>query len=228
MIQENLSGIERRIRAACERSGRAREAVKLILVSKTVSVERILEAYGLGIRDFGENRIQEWVQKKELLPKDIRWHLIGHLQTNKTKFCDSGIHLIHSLDSDRLARELDKIGRKNRQVYQCLIQVNASGEFSKFGVAPSATEAFVSVIARECENVKICGLMTIGPLTDETEKIRTSFKLLGNLQAEMKKKFPNYEWNYLSMGMSSDFEIAIEEGANLLRIGTAVFGERVK
>ncbi len=210
---------------ACERSKRNSRDIQLILVTKQVSVQAIEEAYQLGIRDFGENRIQEWLDKKNQLPKDIRWHLIGHLQTNKVRFCVGEFELIHSVDSKKLALAIDREGKARKIRAKCLIQVNTSGEATKSGIEPNQLRELVLEISR-CSHIQIQGLMTIGPLTEDPSKTRASFQTLHHLYGEMRDTFPKEDWRYLSMGMSSDFEIAIEEGANLLRIGTAVFGER--
>ncbi|HPS37564.1 MAG TPA: YggS family pyridoxal phosphate-dependent enzyme, partial [Candidatus Omnitrophota bacterium] len=194
--------------------------VGLVLVTKTVSPERIFEAYAVGERDFGENRVQEWQEKKDALPGDVRWHLIGHLQTNKVKYVVGQVALIHSLDRAELADAIEKCA-KNKGITEipCLVQVNMSGEESKFGFNPSAVEDFVRGLPSR-PAIRVRGLMVIGPLTDDTAKIRECFRKTKALLEDLKKKFPGYDWDVLSMGMSVDYKIAIEEGANLLRIGS--------
>lgn len=207
---------------------------RLLLISKTVPWPRILEAYQAGIRDFGENKVQELEEKFRHLPADIRWHFVGRLQTNKVKFllgdvaARNGVPLIHSLDRLELAEVLNGTAEKKKITkVPCLIQVNSSGEASKAGISAEEVPAFVRKI-QKMPRLELQGLMTIGPLSEDLNKIRSSFRIVRHLQAESEKQFPEYSWKVLSMGMSGDYEIAIEEGANLLRIGTAIFGERAK
>ncbi|MBI4358282.1 MAG: YggS family pyridoxal phosphate-dependent enzyme [Candidatus Omnitrophica bacterium] len=226
-IDRQLRDIKERIVKACERARRDPKAIELVLVTKEVEPKRVREAYDLGIRDFGENRAQEFVEKKENLPRDIRWHFIGSLQTNKVKFLVGQVVLIHSCDRLELAEALEKQAKKAAETVDLLIQVNTSGEETKHGFEPDVVEAAVSKISG-MGRLKIRGLMSIGPNTENQEEIRRSFRSLRLLRDQLKKSHPAMDWRYLSMGMSSDFEFAIEEGANLLRIGTAVFGERKK
>lgn len=200
--------------------------VQLVLVTKTVSVEKILEAYDAGHRDFGENRVQEWQLKKDLLPQDIRWHLIGHLQTNKAKYVVGKIHLIHSLDRLELVEALEKHAKAQgvSEVF-CLIQVNLSGEESKFGLDPARVDAFMHQVAGR-SLIRIKGVMSIGPFTEDPERIRNCFRQSKELLENLKREFPQCSWEILSMGMSGDYRLAIEEGSTMLRIGTLVFGER--
>ena len=179
----------------------------------------------VGIRDFGENRVQEWLEKKNELPKDIQWHLIGHLQTNKVKHCIARASLIHSVDSLKLAQAIEKEAAAKNWIADCLIQVNTSGEASKFGASEHEAEKLVEEVLK-LPNIQLKGLMTIGPLTEDESKIRKAFRDLRLLREKMAEQFPKSDFKFLSMGMSDDFEIAVEEGANLLRIGRAVFGER--
>ena len=227
MIQDNWSRLRSQIKEACKRSSRDIQEIQLVLVTKQVALDLIEEAYQLGVRDFGENRVQEWLDKKDQLPDDIRWHLIGHLQTNKVRYCIGKPVLIHSLDSLKLASEIEKEAQKKNTQVDCLIQVNTSGEATKHGVSPEGLERLVFEM-QNLAYVRIQGLMTMGPLSEDQALVRSAFRKLKYLRDEMKKEFPALDWKYLSMGMSSDFQLAIEEGANLLRIGTAVFGERVK
>ncbi|MFA5168801.1 MAG: YggS family pyridoxal phosphate-dependent enzyme [Candidatus Omnitrophota bacterium] len=209
-------------------AGRDPEGVRLVLVTKTVELQLILEAYQAGERDFGENRVQEWQEKKDVLPQDIRWHLIGHLQTNKVKYVIGQVALIHSLDRLELADAIEKQA-KTRGIAEvpCLVQVNMSGEESKFGLNPAAVSDFVSQMFSR-SSISIRGLMSIGPLTKDAGKIRECFRKTRELREDLKKKFSQYGWDILSMGMSDDFQIAIEEGSNMLRIGSLIFGKRSK
>ncbi|PIQ86479.1 MAG: YggS family pyridoxal phosphate-dependent enzyme [Candidatus Omnitrophica bacterium CG11_big_fil_rev_8_21_14_0_20_45_26] len=226
MVAEKIAELKARITTICKRLGRDAEEVLLVLVTKQVSAETIRLAYDAGMRAFGENRVQELLSKKDLLPPDVKWHLIGHLQTNKVKDCIKYVTMIHSLDSLKLADEIEKQAGKKNLTIDCLVQVNTSGEASKFGVPPEALESLIHSVLNH-SHIRLKGLMTIGPLTKEEAAIRASFKTLKSLQTRMQNRFPALKWNYLSMGMSQDFEWALEEGSNCLRIGTAVFGERV-
>ena len=221
MIESCLKEIKDRIRASAGKAGRNPDDIELVLVTKEVEIEQIKAAYDLGERHFGENRAQDLEAKKDALPEDIRWHFIGHLQTNKVKKLVGKTALLHSMDRIELAREIQKVGQHT----EALLQVNASGEDTKHGFHPDAVERAVTEMMG-FDQLKILGLMTIGPNTKDEAKIRAAFSLLRNLRDKLKVKFPTIDWRYLSMGMSSDFELAIEEGANLLRIGSAVFGER--
>lgn len=227
MIRNRLQAVLGRIEAACTRSGRSAKEIELVLVSKQVDAGLIQEAYQTGIRDFGENRVQEWLAKRETLPRDIRWHMIGHLQTNKAKHVVGGVALIHSCDRLDLALELQKQAEKKGLTVQALVQVNTSGEETKYGLSPAEVKKTVSEMCR-FDRVKLGGLMTIGPFTSEESEIRKSFRTLREIRAELQNDFPSVDWHYLSMGMTNDFELAIEEGANCLRLGTAVFGARSK
>jgi len=222
-IPQAVNDLRDSIRKTALQSGRDPEGVRLVLVTKTVEPQLVLEAYQTGERDFGENRVQEWQEKKDALPKDIRWHLIGHLQTNKVKYVVGQVTLIHSLDRPELADAIEKQAKaKGIAEVPCLVQVNMSGEESKFGLAPAGVEDFVRQIPSK-SSIRILGLMSIGPLTEDEGKIRECFRRTRELQEDLKKKFPQYGWGVLSMGMSADYRIAIEEGANMLRIGSLVF-----
>lgn len=208
------------------RCGRDPKEIQWILVTKTVSVDRILSVFEAGITDFGENRVQELFKKKDQLPPQIRWHMVGHLQTNKVKYVLDHIVLIHSLDRVDLALEIEEqASEKAIENVDCLIQVNSSGEETKYGFEIEDVEGFVESLPPQ-SRIRIRGLMTIGPLTEDRDRIRRAFKAMKSLQGRLKKCFPEKDWNILSMGMSNDYDIAIEEGANLLRIGTAFFGSR--
>lgn len=202
---------------------------RVIVVSKTQPVEKILEAYRAGQRDFGENKVQELTQKYELLPKDIQWHMIGHLQSNKVKFIAPFTNLIHGADSLKLLQEIDKQGRKINRVIPCLLQVHIADEETKFGFAEEEIIQLIqSTEFQNLSSVNVKGLMGMATLTSDTEKIRNEFKTLKTLFEKVKSLnlSTNIEMKELSMGMSSDYMIAAEEGSTLIRIGTAIFGER--
>ena len=191
----------------------------LVAVSKTKSNEKILEAYNLGIKDFGENYVQELTTKMDTLPKDIKWHMIGHLQTNKVKdLIKRNIYLIQSVDSLKLAKEINKEAQKQEKKINILIEVKTSSEESKTGLSPEELDNLIKEV-KELPNINLLGLMTIGPNTDDEEEIRKAFKLL-------KEQKDKYNLNILSMGMTNDYKIAISEGSNLIRIGTKIFGPR--
>ena len=220
--------MKRSIHETAVNANRDPGSIHRVIVTKTISPEEILEAYETGERDFGENRVQEWREKKDVLPRDIRWHLIGHLQTNKVKHVIGPIALIHSLDRLELADEIEKQARsKGIAEVPCLIQVNMSGEESKFGLDPARVADFVRQMPLR-SSIRIRGLMSIGPLTEDEGKIRECFRKTRELREYLKKKFSQYDWDVLSMGMSADYRIAIEEGSNMLRIGSLVFPRGVK
>jgi PLP dependent protein len=227
-IKLSIQNLRQSVREAAMKAGRSAEDVRLVLVTKTVEPSRILEAYQAGERDFGENRVQEWQEKMPVLSEDVRWHLIGHLQTNKVKHVIGRIALIHSLDRIELADVIEKQAKaKGIGEVPCLVQVNMSGEESKFGLDPALAEDFLSQMLLR-PSIKIRGLMSIGPLTEDEGKIRECFRKTRELGEDLKRKFPQYSWDILSMGMSADYRIAIEEGANMLRIGSLVFPRDVK
>lgn len=226
MIKENLAEIEARIAGACERSGRNRSEVTLISVSKTKPVEMLQEAYDAGSRDFGENKPQEIKEKYPLLPEDIRWHMIGHLQRNKIKYIIDKVCLIHSVDSIRLAEAIDEEAKKHDLVMPVLIEVNVAEEESKFGVRLDETESLIRQISK-LSNIQVQGLMTIAPFTENAEDNRIYFHKLRNLYVDIKdKNIDNVNMCNLSMGMTGDYEVAVEEGATMVRVGTGIFGAR--
>lgn len=226
MVAENLKAVENKISAACQRAGRKREDVTLIAVSKTKPEAMIEEAYGIGQRDFGENKVQELVRKRELLPEDIRWHLIGHLQTNKARAVVDKACLIHSVDSLHLAKAISKEAVKKGCTASILVEVNVAGEDTKFGAAPEETIRLVENIA-PLPNLKIEGLMTIAPFVDDPEENRPIFSNLKKLSVDIAaKNVNNVSMRVLSMGMTNDYEVAIEEGSTMIRVGTGIFGER--
>ncbi|MCI5568345.1 MAG: YggS family pyridoxal phosphate-dependent enzyme [Lachnospiraceae bacterium] len=226
MLKENYSIVRENILKACEKAGRDPESVKLIAVSKTKPAEDIEEIYSLGQRDFGENKVQELSQKIEILPDDIKWHLIGHLQHNKVKYIIGKTELIHSVDSERLAITISKEAVKHNVTADVLIEVNVAGEESKFGVTTDETIELIEKISK-LPGIHICGLMTIAPFVADPEENRPVFRKLRELSVDIAdKKIDNVTMSVLSMGMTNDYIVAIEEGATLVRVGTAIFGER--
>ena len=224
MVVENLAKVEKKICAACERAGRKREEVTLIAVSKTKPVSMIEELLPGGTRDFGENKVQELCDKYEQLPKDIRWHLIGHLQRNKVKYVVDKACLIHSVDSLRLAEAISAEGQKKGITVPVLIEVNVAGEETKFGVKPEEAEGLIREIAK-LPSISVQGLMTIAPYVENPEDNRVHFASLKKLCVD-NKNIDNVSMDILSMGMTGDYEVAIEEGATMVRVGTGIFGER--
>jgi len=222
-LADNISHVKARIHAAAGRSGRCPDDISLIAVTKTIPVAVIDQAIAHGISLLGENRVQEAKNKYAVIADRATWHMVGHLQTNKVKDALSIFSVIHSLDSLRLAREIDKRAEKP---VPCLIEVNTSEETTKFGIKPTQVQEFITALQR-CDNIEIQGLMTIGPgwAIQDPEASRPCFALLrtlrDNLQEQFHKPLP-----VLSMGMTSDFEVAIEEGSTMVRIGTAIFGPR--
>lgn len=226
MVTENLEKVEEKIRQACERSGRKREDVTLIAVSKTKPVEMMEEAMQAGIRVFGENKVQEILKKEVLLPADIDWHLIGHLQRNKVRQIAGKVARIHSVDSLRLAEQIQKEYEKIEQTAQILVEVNVARETSKFGLMPEETEEIIREIA-VMPNIHVCGLMTIAPYVEDPEENRIHFRNLRKLLVDINaKNIDNISMRELSMGMTGDYETAIEEGATFVRVGTGIFGSR--
>lgn len=228
MVKENLLIVENRIKEACKRCGRDRSEVTLIAVSKTKPADMIQEAYQWGIRNFGENKVQEICDKYELLPDDIRWHMIGHLQRNKVKQVIDKAVLIHSVDSVRLAEQIEEEAAKKGICVDILLEVNVADEESKFGFRLEETEQAIRDIS-VFPHISIKGLMTIAPFVENSEQNRPVFKELNQFYVDMQRKnIDNVNMNMLSMGMTGDYEIAIEEGATLVRVGTGIFGTRYK
>ena len=226
MIKENIISVENNIKTALEASGRALNETTLIAVSKTKPVSMLEEAYSYGIRDFGENKVQELCDKYEKLPKDIRWHLIGHLQRNKVKYIVDKAYLIHSVDSLRLAEEIQKEAAKKEVDVDILIEVNVSMEDTKYGVSCEETEDLVRQIA-VLPNVHIKGLMTIAPYTENAVDNVVYFDKLKQLSVDIaEKNIDNVYMNVLSMGMTGDYEEAVKAGSTYVRVGTGIFGER--
>jgi len=226
MVAQNVDTIRRRIAAACDRAGRQPHEITLVAVSKTVGSGPIGDAVRAGIIDFGENFVQELLRKREELPAEgIRWHFIGHLQSNKVKNIIEWVHLVHSVDSLSLGSEISKRALAAGRTAEILVEVNSTGETTKFGLRPGELPGFVERL-RRLPNVNIAGLMTVGPFLPDPESSRPSFRLMRTLQEGLAKE--GLELPHLSMGMTNDFEVAIEEGATILRIGTAIFGPRAK
>ena len=226
MLKDNLKEVEENIAKACEKANRKREEVTLIAVSKTKPVSMINEIYNEGIRAFGENKVQELVEKQEEMPKDIKWHMIGHLQRNKVKYIVDKVALIHSVDSYRLAEEINIQAKKHNVTVPILIEVNVAEEDSKFGVRLDETLQLVEEIS-SLENVQIEGLMTIAPFVENAEDNRIYFRQLKQLSVDIDaKNIDNVHMKILSMGMTGDYTIAIEEGATMVRVGTGIFGAR--
>lgn len=226
MLRDNYEDVCSRIQAACLRAGRDPREVTLIAVSKTKPVEDIREIYGLGCLDFGENYVQELCSKVEVLPTDIRWHMIGHLQRNKVKYLIDKVCMIHSVESVRLAQTISQEAVKHQLTMPILIEVNVGEEESKFGLDTEQTESMVREIAA-LPNLKICGLMTSAPYVSDPEENRELFRKLKKLSVDIAlKNIDNVSMGILSMGMTNDYEVAIEEGATLVRVGTGIFGAR--
>lgn len=225
-IKINLDEVENNIKKACGRAGRKREEVTLIAVSKTKPVEMIEKAVEWGALDFGENKVQELTDKIPQLPDTLSWHMIGHLQRNKVKYIIGKTKLIHSVDSVRLAKQIDEESKKAGIISNILIEVNVAGEESKFGVSIEETLPLISEISK-MENIKILGLMTIAPYVENPEENRNYFQKLKQLKVDIaSKNIDNVCMEVLSMGMTNDYEVAIEEGATMVRVGTGIFGER--
>lgn len=226
MITENYRMIRQKVDEACRRAGRDPQSVTLIAVSKTKPVSMIEELLPYGVTDFGENKPQELREKYEILPKDIRWHMIGHLQRNKVKYVVGRACMIHSLDSLRLAETIQQEAAKQDLRIPVLIEVNMAGEESKDGVAPQETEALIRQISL-FPNLEVQGLMTIAPFVENPEENRVHFRNLFKLFIDIKaQNIDNINMCCLSMGMTNDYEVAVEEGATHVRVGTGIFGER--
>lgn len=202
---------------------------RLIAVSKTKPAEMILEAYQAGQRLFGENKVQEMVAKHEQLPADIEWHLIGHLQSNKVKYIAPFVSMIHSVDSERLLAEIDRRAAQNGRAIDCLLQMHIAQEETKFGFSEQEAEALLESTAfAQLQHVRVVGLMGMATNTDDEQQVRREFRHLRALFEQYKQRFqgPNLDWKEVSMGMSGDYAIAVEEGSTLVRVGSAIFGDR--
>ncbi len=225
MLSEKLSEVNKNIEEACKRCGRDPKEVTLIAVSKTKPVEMLKEAYDCGVRVFGENKVQELEVKIPALPPDISWHMIGHLQRNKVKYLIGKVDLIHSVDSLRLAEEISRLSEKNQVVTDILIEIN-DGEETKFGADMNETVSLIEEIAK-LPGIHIRGLMTIAPYVVDSEENRGFFRKIKDLSVDIAaKNIDNVDMDVLSMGMTNDYMVAIEEGATMVRVGTGIFGER--
>ncbi|MGY8945394.1 MAG: YggS family pyridoxal phosphate-dependent enzyme, partial [Flavobacteriales bacterium] len=217
LCQMNIAGNTKKIRASIP------ESVELVAVSKTKSNEEIMQAYDVGQRVFGENKVQDMTAKSESLPKDIRWHMIGHVQTNKVKYMAPYVDLIHGVDSFKLLKEVNKQAAKNERIISCLLQIHIAEEATKFGLSPDECKEVV-IQAEALENITIKGLMGMATFTDNVSQIEREFKSLKELFEDLKSD--NKDFDILSMGMSGDYELAIKEGSTMIRVGSKIFGER--
>jgi len=224
IIKNNLEIINEKIKKAALKVERNPEEIKLVAVTKTATIEQIEEAIKAGVKIIGENKVQEAKEKYQIITADIEWHLVGHLQTNKVRYAVEIFDCIHSVDSIKLAEEIDKRSLQFGKTTNVLVEVNVSGEETKYGIKPEEVVLFLKNIS-EFTGIRVRGLMTIAPIVEDKEEVRPYFRRLRELSKEIKSKnIKNVKMDYLSMGMSEDFEIAIEEGANMVRIGRGIFG----
>ncbi|WP_312071230.1 YggS family pyridoxal phosphate-dependent enzyme [Anaerotignum propionicum] len=225
-IADNIKEVEAKIAAAAQRSGRKREDILLLAVSKTQTVETIQQAVACGLTSLGENKVQEIMDKYEPMGDGVHWHLIGHLQTNKVKYIIDKVDMIHSVESLKLAEEIEKRAASKGIVMDILVEVNMADEESKFGITPDNTLEFVKILAK-MEHLRVRGLMTVAPFVENQEDNREYFRKMRQLQVDINaKKIDNIKMDVLSMGMTGDYEVAIEEGATIVRVGTGIFGAR--
>lgn len=225
MIKQNVEVIKRKIETAAKNSGRTAEDILFLGVTKTIDIQRIQELMDSGITTLGENKPQEIVKKYDQL-KGVKWHLIGHLQSNKVKYIIDKVELIHSVDSLKLALEIDKQAKKHNKVMDILIEINIAGEESKHGIKPNELESLIKEISL-LSNVKVKGIMTVAPFVENPQNNRLYFEQMNKLFIDIRSKnIDNIDMTFLSMGMTNDYEVAIEEGANIVRIGTGIFGKR--
>ena len=223
-VKNNLEIINEKIKKAALKANRNPEEIKLVAVTKTATIEQIKEAISAGVKIIGENKVQEAKEKYQILTADIEWHLVGHLQTNKAKYAIEIFDCIHSVDSIKLAKEIDKRSLQFGKITNVLVEVNVSGEETKYGIKPEEVETFLKEMS-EFSRIRVRGLMTIAPIVEDKEEVRPYFRKLRELSKEIKSKnIKNVRMDYLSMGMTEDFEVAIEEGANMVRIGRGIFG----
>lgn len=226
-LKTNIERVKRNIAEAAARAGRNPDEILLLGVTKTVEPEIMQKSYDYGITHFGENRVQEYIRKSDIVKRDCSWHIIGRLQTNKVKYLDRRIYLIHSLDRMSLAEALQARGEKIGYVFPVLVQVNVSGESTKAGIAPENLKDFLLSISK-MGNINVRGLMTIAPYTNVPEEVRHIFRKLKKLSVDIAgERIENISMEELSMGMSGDYAIAVEEGATIVRIGSAIYGERI-
>ena len=226
MLKENYEEVQKKITEACKRAGRNREEVTLIAVSKTKPVEMLSEIYDLGERNFGENKVQELTEKEEVLPKDIHWHMIGHLQRNKVKYIIDKVAMIHSVDSLRLAQTIEQEAAKKDLVMPILLEVIVAEEECKFGLTTNEVLPLLEKISI-FSHIKVMGLMTIAPFVKNPEENREVFRTLKKLSVDINaKNINNVNMSVLSMGMTGDYQVAVQEGSTMVRVGTGIFGER--
>ncbi len=226
MLKDNLTNVETNVQAACEKSSRRRSEITLIAVSKTKPVGMLQEIYDAGVRDFGENKVQEICEKYDKLPPDIRWHMIGHLQRNKVKYIIDKVCMIHSVDSYRLAEEINIQAKKHKIVMPVLIEVNVAGEQTKFGVSKEDAILLAQEMSH-LDNLHVQGLMAVAPYVEDPEDNRKYFQQIRKLAVDIQRKnIDNIDMHALSIGMTGDYAVAIEEGATMVRVGTGIFGER--
>lgn len=226
MVAENLAQVQKNINESCNKNNRDPNEVTLIAVSKTKPVEMLKEAYDAGARVFGENKVQEIVDKYDQMPSDVKWHMIGHLQRNKVKYIVDKVAMIHSVDSLRLAETIEKEAAKKAVIVPILIEVNVAQEESKFGLKPEEVLPLIEQIA-DFSHIRIKGLMTIAPYVDNAEENREIFRELKKLSVDIAaKNINNVTMSVLSMGMTGDYMVAVQEGATMVRVGTGIFGAR--
>ena len=226
MLKDNLTNVETNVQAACEKSSRRRSEITLIAVSKTKPVGMLQEIYDAGVRDLGENKVQEICEKYDKLPPDIRWHMIGHLQRNKVKYIIDKVCMIHSVDSYRLAEEINIQAKKHKIVMPVLIEVNVAGEQTKFGVSKEDAILLAQEMSH-LDNLHVQGLMAVAPYVEDPEDNRKYFQQIRKLAVDIQRKnIDNIDMHALSIGMTGDYAVAIEEGATMVRVGTGIFGER--
>lgn len=225
-LEENIKSVRESIQSVCEKAGRPENSVTLLGVTKTYEADVMNAAIGYGITDIAENKVQEILRKYDQVNRGVNWHLIGHLQSNKVKYIIDKVDLIHSVDSLKLAIEINKRAGQIHKIQDVLIQINIQDEASKFGIPPESLQTLLGDIS-ELKNVRVCGLMYIAPIVEQPDHLRDDFKLMKKMFDELKNSpYENVIPLHLSMGMSSDYEVAIEEGATMVRVGTRIFGKR--
>ncbi|MEN3189354.1 MAG: YggS family pyridoxal phosphate-dependent enzyme [Atribacterota bacterium] len=224
VVKDNLEIINKRIKETALKVNRNPDEIKLVAVTKTATIDQIKEAIDAGVKIIGENKVQEAKKKYQLLTNDIEWHLVGHLQTNKAKYAVGLFDLIHSVDSVKLAKEIDRRSLQFNKITDILVEVNVSGEETKYGIKPEEVELFLREISG-FSGIRVKGLMTIAPIAQNQEEVRPYFRKLRELSKQINNmNIKNIKMEYLSMGMTDDFEVAIEEGSNMVRIGRGIFG----
>ncbi len=226
-LDENIKNVNDRVKLACAQAGRAVDTVTLLGVTKTYEADVMNAAIEYGITDIAENKVQEILRKYDDVNRGVNWHLIGHLQSNKVKYIIDKVELIHSVDSLKLAVEIDKRAGQIHKIQDVLIQINIQDEASKYGISPLELKPLLEAMSK-LAHVRICGLMYIAPIVEEPEHLRDDFKLMKKMFDDLNNTpYPNVKPLHLSMGMSSDYEVAIQEGATMVRIGTKIFGKRI-